>query len=110
VPDHIGWLTDTGERQTTACGREIEIWALNPEDNAAVLSVWVRRFRRHYVRDLELSAMVAGTELSNAEYLRTMVFPDGANAPGPGVRSGDFGEILIADYVEFVLAYWCPVS
>jgi hypothetical protein len=55
--------------------------------------------------------MVAGTEFSNAEYLeylRTTVFPDGANAPGPSVRSGDFGEILIADYVEFVLGYWCP--
>jgi hypothetical protein len=28
--------------------------------------------------------------------------------PGPSLRSGDFGEILIGDYVEFVLGYWCP--
>ena len=28
--------------------------------------------------------------------------------PGPSSRSGDFGEILIADYIEFVLGYWCP--
>jgi hypothetical protein len=27
---------------------------------------------------------------------------------GPGTRSGDFGEILIADYLEYVLEYWVP--
>lgn len=108
LPGHLSWLTDTGERQSTACGREIEIWALHPKEDTAVLSAWARHFRQHYVSDADLPAMAAGTELSHAEYLRTMVFPDGAKTPGPTVRSGDFGEILIADYVEFLLGYWCP--
>ena len=52
--------------------------------------------------------MVEGTDLDHAEYLRTIVFPDRTATPGPSLRSGDFGEILVADYIEFLLGYWCP--
>lgn len=107
-PDHIAWLTDTGERQTTACGREIEIWALTPQEDEAILSKWASHFRQHYVSDEDLPAMVDGTELDHAKYLRTLVFPDAKKTPGPSLRSGDFGEILVADYIDFVLGYWCP--
>lgn len=52
--------------------------------------------------------MVDGTGHSNADYLRHIVFPDAKETPGPSLRSGDFGEILVADYVDFVLGCWCP--
>jgi hypothetical protein len=108
APDHISWLTDTGKRQATACGREIEIWSLDHEEDDAILSAWARHFRQHYISDEDLPTMVDGTELDPAEYLRTIVFPDRTATPGPSLRSGDFGEILVADYIEFVLGYWCP--
>jgi hypothetical protein len=60
APAHISWLHDTGERLTTACGREIEIWALGHEEDAAVLSAWARHFRQHYISDEDLTAMVDG--------------------------------------------------
>jgi hypothetical protein len=52
--------------------------------------------------------MADGTGMDRADYLRTILFPDKTVAPGPSVRAGDFGEILVADYVEYVLGYWCP--
>lgn len=108
MPSHMDWLTDTGERSETACGREIEIWALTPEDDNEVLSAWASHFRQHYITDADLPAMVDGTGHSKAEYLRTILFPDRVQAPGPSLRSGDFGEILVADYIEYMLGYWCP--
>jgi hypothetical protein len=108
IPPHVSWLRDTGERQVTACGREIEIWALRPEHDEKILSAWARHFRQHYISDQDLPAMVDGTGLTKAEYLRTILFPDGAQPPGPSLRSGDFGEILVADYIEYVLGYWSP--
>lgn len=108
VPSHIGCLVDTGERQATACGREIEIWTILPTEDEALLSAWARHFRRHYISDADLPIMRDGTGLSPGDYLRTFVFPDAKITPGPSVRSGDFGEILVADYIEFVLGYWCP--
>ena len=29
-------------------------------------------------------------------------------APGPSLRSGDFGEIVVADFIEYFLGYWWP--
>lgn len=107
-PEHLDWLVDTGERQITACGREIEIWELNPQENEAVLSAWAAHFRHHYISDADLPIMVAGTGLTNAEYLRQTLLPDRTQVPGPSLRSGDFGEILVADYIEYFLGYWCP--
>jgi hypothetical protein len=108
TPPHVSWLKDTGQRLKTACGREIEIWELMPKQDAAVLSAWAKHFRQHYITDNDLPVMVDGTELSKAEYLRTVVFPDRSKTPGPSLRSGDFGEILIADYIEYQLGYWTP--
>lgn len=108
IPPHISWLHDTGERQITACGRQIEIWALAPEADEAVLSAWASHFRQHYISDEDLPAMIDGTGLSKADYLRTVLFPDACNTPGPSLRAGDFSEILLADYVEYLLGYWCP--
>lgn len=108
IPPHISWLHDTGERQTTASGHEVEIWTLSPAGDEKVLSAWARHFRQHYVADDDLPAMVDGTGLSHAEYLRTMLFPDRSQNPGPSLRSGDFGEILVADFIEYILGYWSP--
>lgn len=108
IPPHVSWLYDTGDRQITACGSEIKIWALAPKEDEAVLSAWARHFRQHYISDEDLPGMVDGTGLSNGEYLRNILFPDASQAPGPSVRSGDFGEIVVADYVEYLLGYWIP--
>jgi hypothetical protein len=37
-----------------------------------------------------------------------LIFPDKSVAPGPGIRAGDFAELLVSDYVEYVLGYWVP--
>jgi hypothetical protein len=52
--------------------------------------------------------MVDGTGLSKAQYLRNRLFPDASSVPGPSLRAGDFGEILVADYIEYILGYWSP--
>lgn len=108
APPHIAWLKDTGERRQTVCGREIVIWELNYGDDEAALSAWAAHFRHHYCADADLAALAAGTGKSHADFLKTILFPDEKTAPGPSLRSGDFGEILVADFIEFILGYWCP--
>lgn len=107
-PPHIDWIKDTGERRQAACGREIQIWELDYVNDDAILSAWAAHFRHHYCADADLPNLVAGTGKSNTEYLNTILFPDQKIAPGPSLRSGDFGEILVADFIEFILGYWCP--
>ena len=92
----------------TADGREAEIWALQHADDPAILSAWATHYRQHYCRDEDLPDLVADTGLSNADFLANIKFPDPVAAPGPSTRAGDFGEILVADFIEYVLGYWCP--
>jgi hypothetical protein len=108
TPAHLDWLIDTGERLKSADGIEIEVWELQYSDDPAVLSAWARHFREHYCDDDMLKKLVPGTGETNAQYLINKKFPDENNAPGPSIRSGDFAEILVADYIEYKLGYWCP--
>ncbi|RTL61583.1 MAG: DUF1837 domain-containing protein [Pseudonocardiaceae bacterium] len=108
APAHLDWLVDTGERLKSADGVEIQVWMLQHEDDAVVLSAWARHFREHYCDDDMLKKLVPGTGETNSGYLINYKFPDEKDPPGPSIRSGDFAEILVADYIEYKLGYWCP--
>ena len=105
---HINWFEDTGETFETADGQEVEVWNFNHEDDEEVLSDWARHFREHYCSDEELPFLVDGTGKTKSQFLNEIKFPDRRAKPGPSTRSGDFAEILVADYIEYVLGYWCP--
>lgn len=107
-PAYVDWLKNTGKTFKTLDGITVEIWDLNHQHDEKVLSGWARHFRQHYCADEELLDLVSGTGKSKADFLRDNKFPDAKEGTGPATRSGDFGEILVADYIEYVLGYWCP--
>ena len=107
-PPHLGSLTKCAETLTTSDGFCIDVWELNVSENASYLSAWASVFRQQYCSDSEIDALREGTGLSRAEYLTQLIFPDKSTAPGPGIRAGDFAELLVSDYVEYLLGYWVP--
>lgn len=107
-PLHIAWLINTGNGITTVDGKPVEVWEIRHSTNSTILSSWAEHFRNHYCADTEIDALRNGTGLSRAEYLINIKFPDAVNAPGPSIRAGDFGEILSADFLEYILGYWTP--
>jgi hypothetical protein len=58
--------------------------------------------------DSEIDILKSGTGKTRKQYLLDIKFPDEKKRPGPSIRSGDFAEILIADYLEFICNYWVP--
>lgn len=106
--EHTKWLVDTGERLKTSDGNEVSIWEFQYQDDAAILSAWAKHFRNHYCLDHEIDTWRKGSKHSRAEYLTNIKFPDEKTAPGPSIRAGDFGEILVADFLEYLLNYWVP--
>jgi len=107
-PLHISWLIDTQRTLKTADGRPVRIFELKHTRDEQILSAWAKHFRNQYCDDRQIDALRNGMKLSRAEYLRNIKFPDSAHGLGPSIRAGDFGEILVADYVEFALGYWLP--
>jgi hypothetical protein len=108
LPPHLAWLVNTGKTLKTADGHTVELWELKHGNDPAVLSAWAKHFREHYCDDQLLQQLVNGTGLSNRDFLIQIKFPDAKKAPGPSIRAGDFAEIIVADYIEYVLGYWCP--
>lgn len=104
---HLKWLVDTKKRIKTQDGSTVAVWELRHINDQAILSAWATHFRNHYCPDNLLDALRGGTGLNRADFLKQRKFPS-ADGFGPSVRSGDFAEILIADFIEFNEGYWCP--
>lgn len=106
TPEHIKWLVDTGERLKTADGKDVELWELQHQADDDVLSAWAKHFRNHYCLDTEIDFLRG--RRSRPDYLTNIKFPCKTSKLGPGIRAGDFGEILVSDYLQWILGYWVP--
>lgn len=107
-PVYLNYLKKVDVSLTSADGRKIDVWELSVPDLDSSLGEWARKFRQHYCLDEEIDELREGTGLSRTEYLVQLIFPDEKSPPGPGVRSGDFAELLISDYIEHHLGFWVP--
>ena len=94
---HTEWLVDTGERLKTADGKEVEVWKFQHQNDEDVLSAWAKHFRNHYCLDAEIDFLRG--KRSCKDYLNNIKFPSSTSKLGPSIRTGDFGEILVADYL-----------
>ncbi|GMO32413.1 MAG: hypothetical protein Ta2B_13300 [Termitinemataceae bacterium] len=108
IPPHINWLIDKGERSHTADGKEILILEFQHKKDNSILSAWATHFRNHYCLDSEIDLLIGGTDKTKRQYLIDTKFPDETIKPGPSIRSGDFAEILVSDYIEYLLNYDVP--
>jgi hypothetical protein len=103
--EHIKWLVDTGERLKTADGKDVEVWEFQHQNDDEVLSAWAKHFRNHYCLDSEID-FLRGKQ-SRKDYLNKIKFPT-TSGLGSSIRAGDFGEILVADYLQWLLGFWVP--
>ena len=108
MSDHTRWLIDTGTELETADGKKVKIIDFRHVDDEKVLLNWAKHFREHYILDSELDESRTPLGLSRSEYLKTIKFPNTQSNLGPSIIAGDFAEILVADYIEFILNYLVP--
>jgi hypothetical protein len=106
--EHTRWLLNTKKKIKTQDGREINIWEFRHEVDDIVLNEWAKHFRNHYCLDGEIDFFRRGYGYSRSEYLEKIKFPDSSIPPGPSIRAGDFAEVLVSDYLEYILKYWVP--
>lgn len=108
LPRHLNWLIDTKQRLKTADNKIVSVLEFRHQKDDEVLSEWAKHFRNHYCSDTDIDILREGTSYTRSVFLTEIKFPDGSKKPGPSIRSGDFSEILVADYVQYLLNYWVP--
>lgn len=106
-PSHCSWFEDTHRTLLTSDGEEVRIINFNYQQDENLLREWALHLRRHYTSDEDLDNTSTAMGMSRAEYLRDIKFPNNTGL-GPSVRSGDFSEIIVADYIEFLMNYFVP--
>ncbi len=106
-PLYLDWLVEE-KTITTLDGKQVTVFELKIQNNEDILNAWAKHLREHYCSDNEIDILRAGYGLEREAYLRNIKFPDEHTIPGPSVRSGDFTEILVADYVQYILGYIVP--
>lgn len=106
--DHLRWMEEITPQLSSSEGHEIKQFAfLYDISNEAVLNRWADHLRNHYCSDSDIEYLIDGMGISKKKFLEEYKFPS-MNGFGPSIRAGDFGEILLADYNEFVLNCWVP--
>lgn len=107
--EHTIWLTNSNNKLTTSDGKDVILLNFSPDlKDRDIMTKWAKHFRNHYCFDTEIDILRDGTGLSKKDYLLELKFPTSARGFGPGIRTGDFCEILIADYLEFIMGFWVP--
>ena len=62
--------------------------------------------RNNYVEESLLETLIKGTGLTKQEFLEKNIFPSHQNRTGVATMSGEFGEILVYDYINFTLKHF----
>lgn len=105
--NHLQWLKHI-KTLSSSDGIPIEVFEFQHVNDNPILHSWAKHFRNHYCLDSDIDDLRDGTGKSRKEFLNDFKFPSGTIRPGPATRSGDFGEILVSDYLEYCLNYWVP--
>lgn len=90
-------------------GEEIQVYKFNTElldDNS--LNNWALGLRYNYIEKDLSELAISGTGLTKKEYLEKMIFPNPEVSQGAATMSGEFGELLVYDYINYVLEYYVP--
>lgn len=104
--EHLQWLVHIDTKHT-ADGKNVEIYEFNYDlDDEEVFLNWAKHFRNHYCLDSLIDLYIDGTGYSKTEFLNNLKFP--IQGRGSSTRSGDFGEILVSDFLEYTMDFWVP--
>lgn len=105
--EHLQWLQLIGIQQI-ADGKDIEIYEFQYDTtNHKIFSNWAKHFRNHYCLDSKIDRLVKNTGKNKTEFLNDIKFPS-STVDGAKTRAGDFGEILVSDFLEYMLNFWVP--
>lgn len=104
---YMQWL-QVDEELITKEFKKVQVYEFKHVNDEQIMDEWAKHFRQNYCLDDELDEEMDGLDISREEFLIKFKFPDEKIKPGPSIRAGDFSELLVVDYMEFILGYYVP--
>lgn len=92
---------------TSSDGNKVKVYKLNSKIlDDKCLNKWASGLRNNYVEEQLLDLLIAGTGLTKREFLEKNIFPNPKISQGAATMSGEFGELLVYDFINFVLEHF----
>lgn len=91
----------------TSTGKYIDVYKLDNKNlSENVLNEWALGLRSNYVEEELIESYMQGTGSTKKEYLERNIFPSSNNSIGAATMSGEFGEILLYDLINYNWKYY----
>ncbi len=106
-PQYIDWIVEkTGI--VIKDSTPIQCYEIDYKDDPLILDDWAKHIRRNYISDDDLSDDAFINNMTIEQYLKEYIIPQKQEPLGPTARSGDIGEIIVSDLLEFIWNYSVP--
>lgn len=106
-PKYINWIINEAGvvlKENTP----IECYKIDYTADEELLDDWALHIRRNYIEDDMLLDDATINGMTVEQYLKEFIIPQKGEPFGATARSGDIGEIIISDLLEFILEYSVP--
>lgn len=91
----------------SSSGKKVQIYELKSDiEDADILEQWASSLKDYYIEDSLIYKLREGYNKTRQEYLEEMIFPNYDDKLGAATMSGEFGEILVHDFIKFKLDYY----
>lgn len=103
-PSHCAWFENALTNLETSDNKQVLVVNFNHTvTDIDTINEWARHFRLNYCSESDIDSGIVATGLSRSDYLQNHKLPTRGS-----IRAGDFAELLVADYIQFILGYTVP--
>lgn len=102
-PQYINKFIANPNPVTLDSGENVVVYSIADGLTDAELNEWAKHILAHYISSDEIIDGANTNKISEQEYIAKFVLPTAKKD-----LSGNFGEIIFADFIEFVLGYSVP--
>jgi len=105
-PQYINHFVKKNSAVTLNSGESVIIYSISENLTDSELDEWAKHILAHYISQDDITNGAKKNKISEQEFIENYVLPSISNQKKD--VSGNFGEIIFCDFIEFVLKYSVP--
>jgi len=105
-PQYISHFIENNANITLNSGESVIVYSISNDLTETELNEWAKHILAHYISQDDIINGAKSNKISEQKFIENYVLPSISNQTKD--VSGNFGEIIFCDFIEFVLEYSVP--
>jgi len=107
-PQYISHFIKNNANITLNSGESVIVYSISNDLTETELNEWAKHILAHYTSQDDIIEGAKSNKISEQKFIENFVLPSVSNQNQTKDVSGNFGEIVFCDFIEFVLEYSVP--